>query len=99
MLTVNNKVMESFSPEDRKIIKEAALEAAGEQLKVVRKGLIAPDLSALKILEDNGMEVTVLDQAMRNRFKTKTLDVYQKWVPKIGEELVKNAEKAIAATR
>ncbi len=45
------------------------------------------------------MKVTVLDQAMRNSFKSKTLGVYQKWVPKIGEELVKSAEQAIAATR
>jgi tripartite ATP-independent transporter DctP family solute receptor len=99
MLTVNNRVLESFSPEDREIIKEAAVEAASEQLATVRKGLIAPDLSALKILENNGMNVTVLDEDMRSRFKTKTLEVYQKWVPKIGEALVKEAEAAIAATR
>ncbi len=99
MLTVNNNVMASFSKKDQDIIRQAALEAASEQLAVVRKGLIAPDLSALKTLEDNGMEVTVLDEATRNLFKAKTTAVYQKWVPVIGEDLVKKAEKAIAGSR
>jgi len=99
MLTVNNKVMASFTPEDQEIIKKAAVEAAAEQLAVVRKGLIAPDLSALKTLEDNGMEVTVLDEKTRDQFKAKTTEVYAKWVPKIGAELVKKAESAVAASR
>ncbi len=99
MLTVNNKVMASFSPEDRKIIKEAALEAASEQIKVVRKGLIPPDLSALDTLKKNGMEVTVLDQAQRNAFREKTKAVYDKWVPVVGKDLVKKAEAAISAAK
>lgn len=97
MLTVNNKVMASFSAEDQDIIRQAALEATEEQRRVVRKGLIAPDLSALKTLEDNGMEVTVLDDAARARFKAKTAAIYEKWVPVVGEDLVKKAEAAIAA--
>lgn len=99
MVTVNNKVLASFSAEDREIIKQAAIEAAAEQLAIVRKGLIAPDLSALKTLEENGMEVTVLDEKTRAQFKAKTTSVYEKWVPKIGEELVKKAEAAVTASR
>ncbi len=99
MLTVNNKVMASFSAEDQDIIRQAAIEATKEQRKVVRKGLIAPDLSALKTLKDNGMEVTVLDEAARAQFKAKTAAIYEKWVPVVGEDLVKKAEAAIAASR
>lgn len=99
MLTVNNKVMASFSAEDQDIIRQAAIEATEEQRKVVRKGLIAPDLSALKTLEDNGMEVTVLDDAARAQFKAKTAAIYEKWVPVVGDDLVKKAEAAIAASR
>ena len=99
MLTVNNKAMASFTPEDQKIIKEAAIEAAGEQIKVVRKGLIPPDLSAFDTLKANGMEVTVLDQAQREAFKAKTKSVYDKWVPVIGADLVKKAEAAIAKAK
>ena len=99
MLTVNNKVMASFTPEDQKIIREAAAEAAAEQIKVVRQGLIPPDLSALDTLKENGMEVTVLDPAQRQAFKNKTKAVYDKWVPVIGADLVKKAEAEIAKAK
>lgn len=99
MLTVNNKVMASFSPEDQEIIKQAAIEAAEQQRATVRKGLIEPDLSAYDTLRENGMEVTVLDQATREQFRAKTEEVYKNWVPKIGEDIVKKAEEAIKASR
>lgn len=99
MLTVNNQVMAGFSAEDQDVIRQAALEATAEQISVVRKGLIAPDLSALKTLEDNGMEVTVLDDATREEFKAKTTAIYEKWVPIVGEDLFQKAEAAIAGSR
>jgi len=99
MLTVNNKVMASFTPADQKIIREAAAEAADWQVKVVRKGLIPPDLSALDTLKKNGMEVTVLDKTQRDAFKQKTKAVYDKWIPIIGDDLVKKAKTAIAKAK
>lgn len=99
MLTVNNKVMASFSGEDQKIIREAAREAAEEQRTIVRKGLIAPDLSALETLKSNGMDVVVLDDVARAAFKDKTKDVYATWVDRVGSDLVKKAETAIEASR
>lgn len=95
MLTVNNKVMASFTPKDQEIIRQAAIEAANQQRAVVRKGLIAPDLSALETLRSNGMEVVELDEATRGEFRAKTKSVYDKWVKVIGEDLVKKAETAI----
>ena len=97
MLTVNNKVIASFTKEDQEIIRQAAVEAANEQREIVRKGLIPPDLSALDLLRSHGMEVTELDAAARDEFKAKTTSVYDKWVKVIGPELVKKAEKAVAA--
>lgn len=99
MLTVNNKVMASFTPEDQAIIRQAAIEAATEQRQVVRKGLIAPDLSALDTLRSHKMEVTVLDEKTRAAFKAKTADVYKTWVPKVGADLVTKAEAAVKASR
>jgi len=99
MLTVNNKVMASFTPEDQEIIQQAAAEAAAEQRAIVRKGLIAPDLSALETMRQNGMEVVVLDQEQRMAFREKCKSVYDKWVGKIGEDFVAKAEKAINASR
>ena len=66
MFTVNNKVMASFTPEDQKIIREAADEAGEWQRALVRKGLIAPDLSAIDTMRQNGMDVVILDQASYN---------------------------------
>ena len=99
MLTVNNKTMESFTPEDQAIVRQAAIEAADEQRVVVRKGLIAPDLSALATLRENGMEVVELDNAARDQFKAKTASVYKEWTEVIGADLVKKAEAAIGASR
>ncbi len=95
MMSVNNKVWNTFTPEDKKAVKEAALEAAAWEKAQVRKGLVAPDLSALDILRKNGMEVTILNRQQRNEFKKLTNSVYDKWVPKIGKDLVKKAEKAV----
>ncbi|WP_217909458.1 DctP family TRAP transporter solute-binding subunit [Desulfosediminicola flagellatus] len=97
MLTVNNKTMASFTPEDQEIIRQAAIEAAEQQRGIVRKGLIAPDLSALETLRANGMEVTELDNAARAEFRAKTASVYDKWTKVIGEDLVNKAAAAIDA--
>jgi tripartite ATP-independent transporter DctP family solute receptor len=99
MLTVNNQVMASFTPEDQEIIRKAAIEAAEEQRGIVRKGLIAPDLSALDTLRQNGMEVIELDAAARAQFKAKTKGVYDTWVETIGPDLVKKAEAAINSAK
>lgn len=99
MLTVNNDVFASFTPEDQKIVQEAAKQAAAEQLAVVRKGLIEPDLSAFDILKENGMEVTFLSDEAKAAFKEKTAPVREKWTEKIGAELVKKAEAAIVSSR
>ncbi len=99
MLTVNNRTMASFSPEDQKIIIEAAQQATEEQRAEVRKGLIPPDLSALDILRKNGMEVVQLDDQERAAFRAKTDSVYQKWTKVIGADLVKKTQAIIEANK
>jgi len=95
MLTVNQEVFRSFTPEDRKIVREAAAEATRWQVEAVRKGLIPPDLSALDLLKSKGMEVTTLNKKERQLFIDKTRGVYEEWKGKIGKELVEEAEKII----
>jgi tripartite ATP-independent transporter DctP family solute receptor len=99
MLTVNNKVMASFSEADQAVVQKAAQTAAMEQLAVVRKGLIAPDLSAFDTLKENGMQVSFVDEKGRQAFYEKTAPVREKWTEKIGPELVKKAEAAISASK
>lgn len=99
MLTVNNDVFAAFTPEDQEVIKKAAAQAGAEQLEIVRKGLIAPDLSAFDILRENGMEVTIVDEAGRQAFVEKTAPVREKWTETVGVDLVKKAEAAIKSSR
>ncbi len=95
MLTVNQEVFQSFTPEDRKIVREAAAEATKWQVETVRKGLIPPNLSALDLLKSKGMEVTTLTKKERQLFIDKTRSVYEEWKGKIGKDLVEEAEKII----
>ncbi len=95
MMAVNNKVWNSFTPEDREIIKQAAIEAAYWEKMHVRKGLIPPDLSALEFLKKKGMHVTVLTPEQKAKFKKLTQPIYDKWVPIIGRDLYEEALKAI----
>lgn len=97
MLTVNREVFRSFTPEDRKIIREAAAEATKWQVETVRKGLIPPDLSALEFLKSKGMEVTTLSKTERQLFIDKTRGVYKEWKNKIGKDLVEETEKLIGS--
>lgn len=97
MLTVNQEVFQSFTPEDRKIVREAAAEATKWQVETVRKGLIPPDLSALDLLKGKGMEVTTLSKKERQLFIDKTRGVFEEWKGKIGKELVEEAEKIIGS--
>jgi len=97
MLTVNQEVFQSFTPEDQKIVREAAAEATKWQVETVRKGLIPPDLSAHEFLRSKGMEVTTLSKEERKLFIDKTRGVFEEWKGKIGKELVEEAEKLIGS--
>ena len=85
----------SFSKKDQAVIRQAAIEAAYWEKIQVRKGLIPPDLSALDIMKQHGMTVTVLTPEQRAAFKKLTAPIYKKWVPKIGKKLVEEAKKAV----
>ncbi len=99
MFTVNNKVMKSFTSEDQEIIRQAAVDAGTWQRDVVRKGLIAPDVSAFDTLRQHGMDVVILDDEARSTFRQKVEPVYTKWVKIIGSDLVTRAQQAVDSTR
>jgi TRAP-type C4-dicarboxylate transport system substrate-binding protein len=45
----------------------------------------------VKFMEEKGMTVTFLSDEERNAFMAATKPLYEKWVPKIGEGLYKQA--------
>ncbi len=99
IFVANKEVWESWTPADRKIVKEAALEAGKKVIQMARKGLIAPDLSTVSDVEKLGVSVVKLSSSERDAFVKATRKVYQKWSKNIGPELVNRAEKAIAARK
>jgi tripartite ATP-independent transporter DctP family solute receptor len=94
---VNKQVWGSFSPEDRKIVRDAAVEAAQYNKELARKGITQADPSTLKEIEGLGVTVTRLSDAEIKAFRDATRAVYDKWKPRVGNDLVATAEKAVSA--
>ena len=96
---VNREVWESFTPQDRDILREAAAEAGKQEIALTRKGLTAGDMSMIKEVEGLGVKVTELSDADKQAFQKVLQPVYEKWSKQIGADLVKRAEAAVAASR
>jgi len=106
IFAVNKNTWNSFDENTRRIILEAAKKAARWQKAMARVGLddgtslrilqeefkFTPEITdPIKHLQNQGMEIVFLNETQRNLFKQKMRDVYAKWVPTIGEELVQKA--------
>jgi TRAP-type transport system periplasmic protein len=102
----NKKQWNEFPPDIQKILKEAAEEAAIYEKALCRAGLDGQksiDIlknkfnytmevpHPVKYMESKGMTVTFLTDDGRNAFIEATKPLYEKWVPKIGEGLYKQA--------
>ncbi|MET0312177.1 MAG: DctP family TRAP transporter solute-binding subunit [Burkholderiaceae bacterium] len=96
---VNKEVWASWTPADQAIVRQAALDAAKEQIVLSRKGLVEADKPLLKDVAAQGVTVTQLSAAERDAFVKATRPVYDKWKAQIGADLVTGAEKAIAARK
>ncbi|MBV6272722.1 DctP family TRAP transporter solute-binding subunit [Alcaligenaceae bacterium CGII-47] len=96
IFVVNQEVWNSWSPEDQKIVHEAALEAAKKEIMIARKGVTSTDPSLLKDIESHGVTVTVLSPEQINAFAKVTQPVFDKWTQQIGPALVKQAQTDIA---
>jgi len=99
IFVVNKEVWASWTPEDQKIVRAAAVEAGKQVIELARKGLVAPDLSMISTVEGLGVNVVKLTPEERAAFVKATEKVYKKWSKTIGQDLVTKAEKAIAARK
>ena len=102
----NKKQWNAFPKDIQKILKESAEEAAMFEKALCRAGLDGQkSLNLLKdkfnhamkvpepvkFMESKGMTVTFLSDKERNAFIMATKPLYEKWVPKIGEGLYRQA--------
>lgn len=99
IFVVNKQVWESWTEADRKIVQEAAIEAAKQEIVIARKGVTPEDPSMLKEIEGHGVTVTSLTPEQHDAFVKVTQPVFEKWKKTIGEDLVSQAQKDIAARK
>lgn len=96
IFVVNKEVWESWTPEDRKIVREAAIEAGKFNIQLAREGMTGADPSVHKTIEGLGVKIVKLSPQERAAFVKTTKPVYDKWAKQIGPDLVKKAEASIA---
>ena len=99
VFVVNKEVWNSWTPADREIVRQAAVDAGKQEIAIARKGLVEADKPMLKDIAALGVTVTQLSAAERDAFVKVTRPVYDKWKNTIGADLVSAAEKSIAARR
>lgn len=95
VFVVNKEVWNSWSDEDQKIVRQAAIEAGQQELEIARKGVTEEDDSMLKDIESHGVTVTRLTPEQIDAFAEVTKPVFDKWAKEIGADLVKQAQEDI----
>ncbi|WP_101048106.1 DctP family TRAP transporter solute-binding subunit [Macromonas nakdongensis] len=99
VFVVNKDIWASWTPADREIVKQAAIEAGKEQIAIARKGVVEAGKPLLKEIAGHGVTVTELTPSERAEFVKATRPVVDKWKGQIGADLVTLAEKTIAARK
>ena len=99
IFVVNKEVWNSWTPEDRAIVKQAAIDAGKQEIALARKGLTGTDDAMYKEVAALGVTVTRPTPAERQAFAVATRPTYDKWTQTIGPDLVKRAEAAVAARK
>ena len=96
IFVVARQVWDSWSAEDQQAVREAARQAAAEEVLLARKGISGSDDAMLQAIEANGVRVVRLTDAEKQAFQTATRPVFEKWVKFIGPALAAKAEDAVA---
>jgi tripartite ATP-independent transporter DctP family solute receptor len=99
IFVANKEVWESWSKEDQKIVREAAIEAGKYCIQLARDGMLGDAPSIHKTIEGLGVKVVRLSPQERAAFQKVTRPVYDKWSKQIGPDLVKKAETAVASRK
>jgi tripartite ATP-independent transporter DctP family solute receptor len=97
IFVVNKEVWNSWTEEDRAIVKQAAIDAGQQEIGIARAGLVEGDRAVLDEIEGNEVTITVLNEEERAAFVAATRPVFDKWKEQVGPDLVDMAEQAIAA--
>jgi tripartite ATP-independent transporter DctP family solute receptor len=98
IFVVNKQIWESWTPADREIVKQAAIDAGKQEIALARKGLNEAGAPAGRhgAARREGDQLT---PAEHDAFRKATAKVYDKWKKQIGADLVTKAEASIANRR
>jgi len=96
VFVVNKDVWNSWTPADREIVRQAAVDAGKQEIALARAGLVESGQPLLKEIEGFGVKIATLSAAEREQFVAATRPVYAKWKGTVGAALVDKAEKALA---
>jgi tripartite ATP-independent transporter DctP family solute receptor len=99
IFVANKDVWNSWTPADREIVRQAAIQAGKENIAAARKGITPQDDSTLKAIEALGRRQLGDRDAEREALQKATKPVYDKWTQTIGVDLVRKAEAAIKNRR
>ena len=89
---VSERVWKTIAEEDQAMLKQAAYDAGQWGIEKSRAELD----ETLAQIRERGVEVNELTPEQHQAFVDATKGVYDKWIPRIGKDLVDAAQKAIA---
>ncbi|MBC7082456.1 MAG: DctP family TRAP transporter solute-binding subunit [Firmicutes bacterium] len=95
VLAVNKNVWQSFPADIQEQLRRAAADAMKWQVGISRQGLKEGN----DFLRSKGMVVTDLTPEQLAAFREKTKPVYDKWAEKVGLDIVKAFEEAVASVK
>jgi tripartite ATP-independent transporter DctP family solute receptor len=99
VFVANKEIWNSWTAQDRDIVRQAAVDAGKQEIALARAGLVEAGRPLLKDIEALGVKVVVPTASQREQFVTATRAVYNKWKPQIGDNLVAKAEKTLASVK
>ena len=95
LFAIANPVFQSWTPQDQKIVREAALDAAAQQIKIVRD-IYAVDVERVRAL---GVDVVVPTPAEMEQWQIACRRPYARWKAQLGAPLVSKIEDVVARSR
>ena len=96
VLSVNRSVWNDWSPADREVVRDTAVEFARRMREMKRRGLTATDRSLVQEMEGTGAAVIELTSEEREAFREATRNVYTRWAAMLNRDLVAAAERSAA---
>ena len=95
LFAIANPIWQSWTEQDRAIVREAAVDAAREQIRLVRT-LAATDVDKVRAL---GVEVHLPTPAEMEQWRIAARRPYARWKAIVGQGLVGKAEEVVARAR